>query len=57
MGEMPKSEKGNKSVKYLQNFATSQSGHLYLGHNMYAKYHAPSSSGSPDILFTMSFMG
>ena len=32
-----KSEKGDNSVKYLQNFATSLSGHLHLGHILYAK--------------------
>ena len=30
---------------------------LYLGHNLNAKYHDPSSRDSPDILFTGSFMG
>ena len=52
-----KSEKGDNSVKYLQIFPKTYSGHLHLGHNPYAKYHDPSSNGSPDILFTMSFMG
>ena len=49
---MPKSEKGDNSAKYLRNFAKTLSGHLHLGHNLSAKYHAPSSSGSPDILLT-----
>ena len=49
---MHKSEKGDNSAKYLQNFATSQAGHLHLGHNLCAEYHDPSSSGSPDILLT-----
>ena len=30
---MPKSEKGDNSVKYLQNSAKSLSDHLHLGHN------------------------
>ena len=47
---MSKSEKGNKSVKYLQNFAKSYSGHLHLSHNQYAKFHYPSLSGS-DLIF------
>ena len=50
------SEKGDNSVKYLQNFAKSWSGHLHFGHNLWAKYHDPSSSGSSDILFTKSFL-
>ena len=49
---MPKSEKGEKSAKYLQNFTKSESGHLHHGHSLYAKYHDPSSSGYPDILLT-----
>ena len=48
--KMTKSEKGDNSVKYLQNFAN-------FGLILYDKYHDPSSSGSPDILFTWSFMG
>ena len=47
---MPKSENGDSSAKYLQNFAKSLLGYLHLGHNLYAKYHDPSSSGSPNIL-------
>ena len=54
---MTKSEKGDNSVKYLENFAKSLSGHLHFGHIMYAKYHDPSSSDSPDTLFTRPFMG
>ena len=49
---MRKSEKGDNSAKYLQNFIKSQSGHLHHGHSQYAKYHDPSSSGYPDILLT-----
>ena len=51
---MPKSEKGDNSAKYLQNFAKNKSGHLYIGYNLYAKYHDPSSRGSLNILFTKS---
>ena len=29
-----KSEKENNSVKYLQNFAKSKSGHLHIKHNL-----------------------
>ena len=53
----PKSEKGNNSTKYLQNFSKSLSGHLHLGHNVHATFYDPISSGSPDILMTRSFMG
>ena len=51
-----KSEKRDNSVKNLQNFAKSKSGHLQLGHILYAKYHDPSLSALPGILFTRSFM-
>ena len=47
-----KSKKGHNSVKFLQNFVKSSSGHLHLRHNLWAKYYDPSSSGSPDILLT-----
>ena len=47
---MHKSEKGDNSANYLQNFAKSESGHLHLGHTLCAKYHEPNSSGSPGIL-------
>ena len=47
----PKSEKGHNSANNLQ----SKSGHLHLKHNLFGKYHDPSSRGSPD--FTSSFMG
>ena len=30
-------EKGDNSAKYEQNFAKIQSGHLHVGHNLYAK--------------------
>ena len=53
---MPKSEKGDNSAKYLQNFTKSLSGHLHHGHSLYAKYHDPSSSGYPDILLTIFHM-
>ena len=49
---MLKSEKGEKSPKYLQNFTKSWPGHLHHGHSLYAKYHDTSSSGIPDILLT-----
>ena len=45
MAKMPKSEKGNNSVKSL-------SGDPHYVHKLYARYHDPSSNGSPDILFT-----
>ena len=45
---MPKSEKGDNSVKYLKNFAKSK---------LYAIYHDPSLSGYPDIVVTRSCMG
>ena len=57
MVALQKLEKGDNSATYLQNFAESYLGHLHLRHNQYAKYHDPSSRGSPDILFTRSFMG
>ena len=44
---MPKSEKGHNS-----NIYGSVPNVNHLGHNMCAKYHDPSSSGSPDILLT-----
>ena len=47
---MPKSEKGHNSVKYLQKFAKSQSGHLHSRQSLCAKYHDHSSNASPDIL-------
>ena len=46
------SEKGDNSVKYLQNSAKSLTDHLLLGHNLLAKYLDPSSSDSLDILLT-----
>ena len=49
---MPKSEKGDNSAKYLQNFAKRYSGHLHFGNSLYAKYIYPCATGSPDILFT-----
>ena len=49
---MPKSDKGDNSAKYQQNFAKSESSHLHLGHNLSAKYYDPSTNGSPDILLT-----
>ena len=36
------------------NLPKVKSGHLHIRHNMCVKYHDPSSSGSPDILFTIS---
>ena len=48
--------KGDNSVKYLQKFAKSLSGHLQLRPNLYAKYHDPYLRGSPDIVFTRSFI-
>ena len=54
---MRKSEKGDNSAKYSQNFKKSQSGPLHLAHNPCLKYHDPISSGSPDILLAMSIMG
>ena len=45
---MSMSEKGDNSVKYLQNFAKSK---------LYAIYHDPSLSGYPDIVVTRSVMG
>ena len=52
------SEKGDNLFKYLQNFTKSESGHLHLGHSLYAKYmyHDPCSTGFSDILLTRSFM-
>ena len=44
--KMPMSEKGDNSVNYLRNFAKSTSGHLHIGHNLWAKYHDPSSRSS-----------
>ena len=44
---MPKSAKGDNSVKYLENFAKSK---------LYAIYHNPSSSGYPDTVVTRSLM-
>ena len=38
-----KSEKEDNSVKYLQNFAKIESGHLQLIHIAYTKHHDPSS--------------
>ena len=55
--KMLKSEKGDNSAKYLQNFTKSWSGHLHLAYRLYAKYHDPSSRDSQDILLTKSFMG
>ena len=52
---MPKSEKGNNSVNFSHNFMKNYSGHLHHLLKSYARYHVPSSSGSPDILFTMLF--
>ena len=49
---MPKSEKGNDSVKYSQNFMKSESGHLCHVPKLYAWYHDPSTSSSQDILLT-----
>ena len=49
---MPVSEKGDNSAKYLQNFVNSSSSHLHLRHNLWARYHDPSSSGSPIITMT-----
>ena len=49
---MPKSENGDNSAKCLQNFTKSYSGHLHLGHSLYAKYHDPTSNSYPDILLT-----
>ena len=46
---MQKSEKCDNAAKYLQSFAKSYSSQLHNGHNLYAKYHDPSLSGSPDI--------
>ena len=54
---MPKSDKGDNSVKYLKIFAKCLSGHLHLGYKLYAKYLDPKSSGYPDIMVTRSFMG
>ena len=45
-------EKEDNSAKYLQNFVKIKSGHLNLGQNLCAKYHGPSSSGSPAVLST-----
>ena len=47
---MHKSKKGHNSVKYSHNFMKSQSGHSHLIHNLWAKYHDHSLSGSIDIL-------
>ena len=54
---MPKSEKRDNSVQYLQNFAKSWSGHQHLAYKLYTKYHDPSSSRYSDIVATKSFMG
>ena len=50
---MPNSEKGNNSVKLSKNFMKISLGHLHHA----TKLHAldPSSSGSPDIFFTILF--
>ena len=44
------------SINYVSNLFKIYSDHLHLEHKLYAKYHNPSSKGSPDILFTMSLM-
>ena len=49
---MHKLEKGDNSAKYLWKFGKILSGHLHHGHNLYAKYHDPSSNGSSDMLLT-----
>ena len=52
MFSMRKSEIGDNSATYSQNFTKSYSGNLHLGHNLCVKYHDPSRSSSPDILLT-----
>ena len=54
-GLMPNSEKRNNSVKFLQSFMKSYSGDLHHVSKLCARYYDPSSSGSPDILFTGCF--
>ena len=49
---MGKKEKGDNSVMDLENLTKSLSGHLNHRHNLWPKYHDPSSSGFCDILFT-----
>ena len=51
MGWMSKSEKGNNSVNFWQHFMKSLSGNLHHVAKLYAWFHDPISSGSPDILF------
>ena len=42
--------KGRKFSQIFTEFCQSKSGHLHLGHNLWTKYHDPSSSGSLGIL-------
>ena len=51
-----RSEKGHNSINYVWNLFKIKSSHLCLGHKLSAKYHDPSSSGYPDILFTTPLM-
>ena len=49
---MAASEKGHNPVNISRNSLKSQSGHLNIDPNLYAKYQNPSSSGSQDIMLT-----
>ena len=53
-----KSEKGHISINDVWHLFKMYSCHLHLGHKLFMcdKYNDPSSSGYPDIVFTMSFM-
>ena len=48
----PKDNRG--TMKILWNLSKRESCHLHYWHNLYAKHHDPSPSGSPDSLFTRS---
>ena len=48
-------KKEHDSVNISWPSLKSQSGHLNLGPNLYAKYQNPSSSGSQDIVLTRFF--
>ena len=51
-----RSKKKDITQSNIYRIFQSWSGHLHLGHNLYAEYHDSSSSDYPDILFTMSLM-
>ena len=51
-----KRKRSKKGHNYLSNVFKLLLGHLHIGHKRCAKYHVPSLSGYPDILFTISLM-